>query len=109
MTAQSPARMQQVVFLDRSTLKADVRRPTFAHTWQEYPVTAVNELPQRLHEATIAITNKVPLRAETLRDLPRLRMIAVAATGYDAVDVAYCRAQGIAVSNIRNYAVHTVP
>jgi glycerate dehydrogenase len=109
MSAPSPASTQQVVFLDRSTLKANVRRPGFAHTWQEYPVTAVSELPERLHEATIALTNKVPLRAETLRELPRLRMIAVAATGYDVVDVPYCRAHGIAVSNIRNYAVHTVP
>jgi glycerate dehydrogenase len=109
MSASSPGSTQQVVFLDRSTLKADVRRPSFAHTWQEYPVTAVSEVPQRLKEATIAITNKVPLRSETLRELPKLRMIAVAATGYDVVDVAYCRANDIAVSNIRNYAVHTVP
>src|SRR5437773_11552989 len=36
-------------------------------------------------------------------------MIAVAATGYDVIDIAYCKANGIAVSNIRNYAVHTVP
>jgi glycerate dehydrogenase len=109
MSARKPDRPQQVVFLDRSTLKADVRRPAFAHTWQEYPVTAAGELPERLRDATIAITNKVPLRAETLRGLPGLRMIAVAATGYDVVDVAYCRAHDIAVSNIRNYAVHTVP
>lgn len=109
MSARLTASAQELVFLDRSTLKANVRRPAFAHTWQEYPVTAVAELPQRLHDATIAITNKVPLRAETLRDLPKLRMIAVAATGYDVVDVPFCRAHDIAVSNIRNYAVHTVP
>src|SRR5471030_533052 len=36
-------------------------------------------------------------------------MIAVAATGYDVVDVAYCNQNRIAVANIRNYAVHTVP
>ena len=36
-------------------------------------------------------------------------MIAVAATGYDVVDVAYCKEHGIAVANIRNYAIHTVP
>src|SRR5437773_12174710 len=36
-------------------------------------------------------------------------MIAVAATGYDVIDIAYCKANGIAVANIRNYAVHTVP
>src|SRR6202171_614678 len=99
----------RIVFLDRSTLQAKVRRPAFEHTWQEYPVTAVNELPERLHDATIAIANKVPLQAETLHRLPKLKMIAVAATGYDVIDIAYCKANGIAVSNIRNYAVHTVP
>ena len=100
---------QHIVFLDRSTLQANVRRPEFEHTWQEYPVTAVGELAERLRDATIAITNKVPLRAETLRRLPQLRMIAVAATGYDVIDIAYCNSNGIAVANIRNYAVHTVP
>ena len=101
--------MQHIVFLDRSTLKAQVRRPGFEHTWQDYPVTDPDDLVPRLRAATIAITNKVPLRAATLRELPGLRMIAVAATGYDVVDIDYCRAQGIAVANIRNYAVHTVP
>jgi glycerate dehydrogenase len=98
-----------VVFLDRSSLQAEVRRPSFAHAWQEYAASDVGEVPQKLRDATVAITNKVPLRAETLRRLPNLKMIAVAATGYDVVDIDYCRANGIAVSNIRNYAVHTVP
>lgn len=101
--------MQHVVFLDRSTLQATVRRPSFEHTWQEYAVSTVAELPQKLRDATVVITNKVPLRAETLQQLPNLKMIAVAATGYDVVDVAYCKANNIAVANIRNYAVHTVP
>ena len=101
--------MQHIVFLDRSTLQAQVRRPAFEHSWQEYPVTQPGELVARLRQATIAITNKVPLRAATLQELPALRMIAVAATGYDVVDVDYCKTHGIAVANIRNYAVHTVP
>jgi len=99
----------RIVFLDRSTLQAKVRAPAFEHTLQEYPVTAVGELPERLRDATIAITNKVPLRAETLQRLRKLKMIAVAATGYDVIDIPYCKANGIAVTNIRNYAVHTVP
>jgi glycerate dehydrogenase len=98
-----------IVFLDRSTLKARVRSPAFEHTWEEYPVTDSSESAQRLRDATVAITNKVPLRAATLRQLPKLKMIAVAATGYDVIDVDYCREHGIAVANIRNYAVHTVP
>jgi len=98
-----------IVFLDRSTLDARVRRPAFEHSWEEYPTTAAPEILGRLGNATIAITNKVPLRKETLAKLPKLKMIAVAATGYDVIDTEYCKAHSIAVANIRNYAVHTVP
>lgn len=100
---------QHVVFLDRATLKARVRSPAFEHTWEEYPVTQPGELAPRLRNATVAITNKVPLRAATLQQLPQLKMIAVAATGYDVIDVDFCRSHGVAIANIRNYAVHTVP
>lgn len=100
---------QYIVFLDRATLKARVRSPAFEHTWVEYPVTRTEEIASRLRAATVAITNKVPLSAATLRRLPQLKMIAVAATGYDVIDVDFCRAHGIAVANIRDYAVHTVP
>lgn len=100
---------QRVIFLDRDSLKARVRRPVCAQSYVEYAKTSPEDIVTRLAEATVAITNKVPLRSETLRQLPRLKMIAVAATGYDIVGVSYCRKQGIAVANIRDYAVHTVP
>ena len=98
-----------VVFLDRSTLRANVRRPAFEHAWKEHSKTAASEILDHLQDATIAITNKVPLRAETLSKLSKLKMIAVAATGYDVIDIDYCKGHGIAVANIRNYAIHTVP
>lgn len=100
---------QHVVFLDRSTLKATVRRPSFEHTWEEYETTSPAQVVERLKNATVAITNKVALRGEVLAQLPNLKMIGVAATGYDVIDVPACRERGITVSNIRNYAVHTVP
>lgn len=100
---------EHLVFLDRSTLQATVRRPAFDHTWEEHAATAPDQIALRLRDATIALTNKVPLRADVLAQLPKLKMIAVAATGYDVIDVAACRERGIAVCNIRNYAVHTVP
>jgi glycerate dehydrogenase len=99
----------RVVFLDRASLKANVRPPAQSESYVEHAKTSVDEIVARLAGATVAITNKVPLRAETLKQLPALRMIAVAATGYDVIDVPYCREAGIAVANIRNYAVHTVP
>ncbi|MGA2188802.1 MAG: D-2-hydroxyacid dehydrogenase [Steroidobacteraceae bacterium] len=99
----------RVVFLDRASLKAKVRKPECASVYVEHEKTAVDEIAARLAGAGVAIVNKVPMRAQTLSLLPDLKMIAVAATGYDVVDVAYCKEHGIAVANIRNYAVHTVP
>jgi glycerate dehydrogenase len=98
-----------IVFLDRSSLGAELRRPRFEHVWEEYQTTDESELVERLKEATIAITNKVPLRSATLAKLPQLRLIAMAATGYDVIDIDYCKANGITLTNIRNYAIHTVP
>ena len=98
-----------VVFLDRESLKAKVRKPAQAESYVEHAKTSLDEVVAKLQGATVAITNKVPLRAETLKQLPQLKMIAVAATGYDVIDVPYCKEHGIAVANIRNYAVHTVP
>jgi glycerate dehydrogenase len=98
-----------IVFLDRSSLGAKVRRPNFEHVWEEYQTTAESELVERLKEATIVITNKVALRSATLAKLPQLRLIAMAATGYDVIDIDYCRTNGITLTNIRNYAIHTVP
>jgi glycerate dehydrogenase len=100
---------QEVVFLDRQSVKAQVRRPRCASTYVEHDKTAPEEVLERLQGATIAIVNKVALRDATLAQLPNLKLIAVAATGYDCVDVEACRRRGIAVANIRNYAVHTVP
>jgi glycerate dehydrogenase len=103
--------IHRILFLDRDSVIANVRKPSFAHEWSEYPATRAADAAQRLRQAraTIAITNKVPLRAGDLAQLPDLKMIAVAATGTDIVDLQACRERGIVVSNIRNYAINTVP
>lgn len=101
--------MHHIVFLDRDSLQAIVRPPDFAHTSTEYRATLPGEVAERLATATIAITNKVVLDAATLARLPNLKMVAIAATGSDHVDLAACKAQGIVVSNIRNYSLVSVP
>jgi glycerate dehydrogenase len=101
--------MQNIVFLDRDSLLATVRAPAFGHQWRDYPATQPGQVAERLAGATIAITNKVPVRAADIARLPDLKMIAVAATGTDNVDLAACRERGIVVSNIRNYSVVAVP
>src|SRR6185369_802710 len=88
---------------------ADFRRPAFAHDWVEYQRTAPAQAIERLAGASIAIINKLPLSAAVLDALPDLKMVAVAATGTNVVDLAACKARGIVVSNIRGYAEHTVP
>ena len=103
--------MHKIVFLDRATLAPQIRlrRPGFTHELLEHDRTAPKELLGRLAGASIAITNKVPLTSEVLEQLPDLKLVAVAATGTDCVDKAACQRLGIAVTNIRGYAIHTVP
>lgn len=100
-----------IVHLDRASIGPAITldKPASAHHWISYDYTAPQEVITRLQDADIAIINKVALDAETLDQLPRLKMIAISATGYDKVDIAACRARGIVVSNIRGYAKTTVP
>lgn len=101
--------MHRIVYLERDSVLAHVRRPSFAHEWAEYGRTLAHEIVPRLANATIAIVNKSILDAKVLMALPALKMIAVAATGTNNVDLDSCRKKGITVSNVRGYAVHTVP
>lgn len=101
----------KIVFLDRATLSPQtiLRRPAFDHTLHVYERTTPGEIAARIAEADILIVNKVRLTREWLAAAPKLRMVAIAATGTDNVDIAACAARGVVVSNIRNYAVVTVP
>ena len=101
--------MHKIVFLDRDSLQARLRDLPFAHDWVNYAGTREDEVVARLAGATVAVTNKVPLRAAALDRLPELKMVAIAATGTDNVDLDACRARGIVVSNIRDYSVVSVP
>ena len=100
---------QIIVFLERNTFSIPFRKPAFEHEWVEFGETTPDEVAERLAQATIAICNKVSLRAEALSQLPNLRLIAVAATGVDNVDLAFCRNHNIAVCNTRGYAVNSLP
>lgn len=101
--------MERIVFLDRNTLRADLRPPAFAHEWREYGETRPAEVAERLKGATIAVVNKVRMDEADLVQLPALKLIAVAATGTDNIDLKSCRERGITVSNVRGYATHTLP
>jgi glycerate dehydrogenase len=99
------------VFLDRGSIgpNVDLCRPRFDHEWVAHERTSPGDVLERLDGTEIAITNKVPLTSEALLCLPDLKMVAVAATGYDVVDIEACNRSGIVVSNVRGYAIDTVP
>lgn len=101
----------RVVLLDRKTLPDDIRFRafSFANELVAFDQTAPDEVSERIKDADIVITNKAPVRGPAIASAPRLKLVAVAATGTDVVDVAACAQRGVAVSNIRNYAVNTVP
>lgn len=101
--------MERIVFLERNTIQAEFRRPNFDHEWIEYGETLPAQVVERLAEASIVISNKLALREPDLSQLPQLKLIAIAATGSDCVDLDYCRTHGIAVCNVRGYAVNSVP
>jgi glycerate dehydrogenase len=101
----------KIVFLDRDTLSPQtrLRQPGFPHEMQLFGRTSADQVAERIADAEVVITNKVKLTRQSLQAAPKLRLVAVAATGTDNVDLTACRERGIVVSNIRNYAGNTVP
>lgn len=98
------------VLLDAATLGADVDLSPLeaCGTWQIYPTTAPDQVAQRIAGARCVVTNKVVLGEQVLSQAPQLRLICVAATGYDPIDTAYCRRAGIALCNVPGYSTPSV-
>ncbi|HYV25859.1 MAG TPA: D-2-hydroxyacid dehydrogenase [Pyrinomonadaceae bacterium] len=101
--------MERIVFIERNTIQANFRRPNFDHEWIEYPESAAEQVPKRVRDATMIISNKLSLGEGQLSQAPRVKLIAIAATGSDCVDLDYCRRRGITVCNVRGYAANSVP
>jgi glycerate dehydrogenase len=103
--------LTRIVFLDRETLSDSVALPQgpLKHELQVYGRTAPDQVAERIADAEIVISNKVALRREHLQAAPNLKMIALAATGSDNIDLDAARERQIVVSNIRDYAVRSVP
>lgn len=101
----------KIVFLDRASIRDEVvlTKPNFDHEWVEYDNTPYAQIIERAQDADIIITNKVPITAEILPKLPKLKMVALTATGYNHIDIKACQERHIVTSNIRGYANAAVP
>ncbi|WP_033784997.1 D-2-hydroxyacid dehydrogenase [Pantoea sp. 9140] len=98
----------KIVMLDGDTLPVSLPTGQQQADWEIRAQTPVSDIVSALSGATVAITNKVQLRADTLAQLPELRFICVAATGYDCIDLNACRDRGIVVSNVPGYSTQSV-
>lgn len=100
-----------IVFLDRTSIPAshDIPRPSFPHTWTEYDRTLPEETFERTKDADIVVTNKVVFDRELLSRLPKLKLIAITATGTNNIDLDAAKDLSIAVKNVPGYSSVAVP
>lgn len=73
-----------------------------------YDLTHQDEVIERIRDAEVLILNKVKLNKENLPYAKRLKLICITATGFDNVDIDYCKAHGIAVCNVVGYSTDSV-
>ena len=99
----------KIAILDKSTLGADIDLTpirTLGET-AEYDTTTPAQIAERIQDAQVVIVNKIKLNESNLKGTA-VRLICVAATGYDNIDTAYCRAAGIALCNVPGYSTDSV-
>ncbi len=70
--------------------------------------TPPEKVAERICDSEVVVINKVKLCGTNLADAKKLRLICIAATGYDNIDVAYCASHSIAVCNVVGYSSHSV-
>ena len=100
----------KIVFLDVKTL-GDVPNLDLFREFGEfvsYQTTAPDQVAARINGAAIVITNKVTLDRTAMETARDLKLICVAATGINNIDLDYARQAGIAVKNVEGYSTHSV-
>lgn len=99
------------VFLDKATFADNINLDLIKQqvdTFEVYDLTNAEQVVERCKNAEIIITNKVVFNESTLQKLPRLKLICIAATGINNVNVKAAKNLGIAVTNVSGYSSHSV-
>lgn len=100
-----------IVVLERNSVGPDIPVDCFEELGNVtcYPNTVtIEEVRERVREADIIVANKSPIREESLKDAPNVKLICEFATGYDNCDLEYCRSRGIQVRNVVDYSTAMV-
>lgn len=98
----------KTVILDGKTLGDDINLDIFGDDTIIYGTTEPELVAERIKNAEVVVINKIKLFEDNLKDAKSLKLICVAATGYDNVDTAYCKEKGIAVCNVVGYSTQSV-
>ena len=100
----------KITVLDAETLGADLDLSPLSSCGEVtvYKTTPPELISERLRDTETVLINKVKLNASNLGEANSLKLICIAATGYDNIDVEYCRKRGIAVCNVIGYSTHSV-
>lgn len=100
----------KIAMLDIATLGEDIVLDPVRTIGQtvEYGTTAPGEIASRIGDAEVVVVNKLKLNESNLAEAKHLRLICVTATGYDNIDLDYCRKRGIALCNVPGYSTDSV-
>lgn len=100
----------KIAILDAGTLGDDICLDSIKKHGEcsIYYTTEESEITERIKNADVVIVNKVKLNCDILKNAPSLKLICVAATGYDNIDVEYCRKNSIALCNVVGYSTDSV-
>ena len=99
-----------IVLLDAKTLGEDLDVSILEHfgTLTSYQSTSPEETLERIQIADIVITNKVVITANMMEETPKLKLICIAATGMNNVDLDAANFKGITVKNVAGYSTKSV-
>lgn len=102
--------MKKIVFLDAATLGTVENIDVFSQFGEyiKYDYTSADERVERVKGVDIVITNKVLIDKAVIDSCPTLKLICVAATGMNNIDLAYAAERGIAVKNVAGYSTQSV-
>ena len=103
-------KMYKICILDAKTLGDDMDISEFKRYGQVnvYPVTSTEDVIEKIKDQEIIITNKVLLNSDNLPYASQLKLICVAATGTNNIDLQYTKAHDIAVTNVVGYSTNSV-
>ncbi len=100
----------KIVFLDAATIGDDLTYESFEELGKVvvYSTTSEEEFEDHTQDADVVVINKLKLNSTNLPKAPKVKLICLAATGFDNVELDYCRRAGIGVCNVVGYSTQSV-